>query len=304
MKITRRSFLQAAGISAAALAFAACGSKPASSASSTAASAAASTAEPVHFSGDGYDETVDYGALAGTTVTVAASPVPHADILKVAAQYLAAANITLDVKEFDDYVQPNMVVEEGEVYANFFQHVPYLDSFNAENGTHIVSVAGIHVEPMAVYPGTGTTLEAIEDGAKIAVPNDTTNEARALALLQESGLIKLDPNAGLTATKLDIVENPHNVEIEEVEAANIPNVLPDVAFGVINGNYAVGAGLNPTSDSVAVEGSASAYVNIVCVKEGNENTDLTKALVAAVMSSDVRDFISSTYTDGSVIAVF
>lgn len=302
MKLTRRNFLQAAGVSAAALAFTACGG--AASSSAPAASTADSAAAPVVFTGDGYDESVDYAALAGTTVTVAASPVPHADILKVAAAYLAEANITLDVKEFDDYVQPNMVVEEGEVYANFFQHVPYLDSFNEENGTHIVSVAGIHVEPMAVYPGTGTTLEAIEDGAKIAVPNDTTNEARALALLQEAGLIKLDPNAGLTATKLDIVENPHNVDIQEVEAANIPNVLPDVAFGVINGNYAVGAGLNPTTDSVAVEGSASAYVNIVCVKEGNENTDLTKALVAAVMSDNVRAFISDTYTDGSVIAVF
>lgn len=260
--------------------------------------------EAVVFEGDGYDATVDYAALAGTTITVAATPVPHVGILQVAAEYLAAADITLDIKEFDDYVQPNNVVEEGELFANFFQHIPYLDSFNDEYGTHLVSIAGIHVEPMAVYPGTGTTLEEIADGAKIAVPNDTTNEARALALLEEAGLIKLDPDAGLTATKLDIVENPHNIDVVEVEAANIPNVLADVDFGVINGNYAVGAGLNPTSDSVAVEGSASAYVNILVVKEGNENTDAAKALVAAVMSDKVRDYINDTYTDGSVIAVY
>jgi len=272
--------------------------------SSAPAESTAETPAAAKFEGDGYDASVDYAALAGSTIKVAATPVPHADILKVAAEYLKAADITLEVVEFDDYVQPNNVVEEGEIFANYFQHIPYLDSFNAEYGTHLVSIAGIHVEPIAVYPGTGTTLDEIADGAKIAVPNDTTNEARALALLENAGLIKLDPNAGLEATKLDIVENPHNIEIVEVDAANIPNVLADVDFGVINGNFAVGAGLNPTSDSVAVEGSASAYVNILVVKEGNENTDEAKALAAALKSDKVRDYINSTYTDGSVIAVY
>ena len=234
-------------------------------------------------------------------ITIAASPTPHAEILAVVAKHLPEG-YTLKVIEYNDYVQPNMVVESGEVFANYFQHVPYLDDFNRENGTHIVSVLGVHVEPMAVYPGKLSDLSNIPDGAQIAVPNDTTNEARALQLLEANGLIKLDPAAGITATKNDIVENPHKIEIVEVEAAAVPSIRQDVEFAIINTNFAVGAGLNPVNDGLVIEGSASAYVNIVCVKEGNEDTDEIKALVEAFNNQEVKDFITETY-GGSVVCV-
>jgi len=235
-------------------------------------------------------------------ITIAASPTPHAEILEVVKEALAKDGWTLKILEYKDYVQPNMVVESGEVFANYFQHVPYLDDFNAQNGTHIVSILGVHVEPMGVYAGKSNDLKNIKNGAKIAVPNDTTNEARALLLLQENGLIKVNPNAGITATKQDIIENPYNIEIVEAEAAAIPQVRVDVDFAVINCNYAIGAGLNPVKDSLAVEGSASAYVNIVCVKSGNENTDAAKALKKACEDASVKKFIDEKY-DGSVICV-
>lgn len=241
-------------------------------------------------------------APAVKEITVAASPTPHAEILAVAAKNLPEG-YSLKVIEYDDYVQPNMVVESGEVFANYFQHVPYLDDFNAQNGTHIVSLCGVHVEPMAVYAGKSADLANIPDGAQIAVPNDTTNEARALLLLEANGVIKLREGAGITATKNDIAENPHNVVIVEAEAAAVPSIRQDVDFAVINTNYAVGAGLNPVNDSLAIEGSASAYVNIVCVKAGNENTDEAKALTQAVQSQEVKDFITNTY-GGSVVCVF
>lgn len=255
------------------------------------------------FTGDGYDETVDYAALNGATVTVAASPKPHAEILNVAADILKEAGITLKVVEYDDYVQPNLVVDHGELDANFFQHVPYLDDFNAENGTKLVSVAGIHVEPMGVYGGKSTSLADIKDGAQIAVPNDTTNEARALLLLEKQGLIKLKENAGITATKNDIAENPHNIDIVEAEAAQLPRVLKDVDFAVINSNYAIEADLNPVKDALAIEDSSSEYVNVLVVKEGNENEPIIKALVAALESDKVRDYINTEY-NGSCVPVF
>lgn len=255
------------------------------------------------FTGDGYDETVDYAALNGATVTVAASPKPHAEILNVAADILKEAGITLKVVEYDDYVQPNLVVDHGELDANFFQHVPYLDDFNAENGTKLVSVAGIHVEPMGVYGGKSTSLADIKDGAQIAVPNDTTNEARALLLLEKQGLIKLKENAGITATKNDIAENPHNIDIVEAEAAQLPRVLKDVDFAVINSNYAIEADLNPVKDALAIEDSSSEYVNVLVVKEGNENEPIIKALVAALESDKVREFINTEY-NGSCVPVF
>jgi len=241
-------------------------------------------------------------AAGPVEITVAASPTPHAEILKVAAENLPEG-FTLKVIEYTDYVQPNMVVDSGEVFANYFQHVPYLDDFNAQNKTNVVSVCGVHVEPMAIYAGKANDLANIADGAKIAVPNDTTNEARALLLLEANGIIKLDPNAGITATKNDITENPHNVEIFEVEAAQVPNVRQDVDFAVINVNYALEAGLNPVKDSLAIEDSASAYVNIVCVKAGNENDPKTAALVQACQSQAVKEFIEKTY-DGAVVCVF
>lgn len=299
------------------LSLAACGSTAASStseaasgseAASTASSETASDAsDAVDFTGDGYDATVDYASLAGTTIKVAASPVPHADILKVAGDILAKADITLDVVEYTEYVQPNLVTESGEVDANYFQHGPYLEDFNKENNTHLVSVAAIHYEPLGLYPGKTKSLNDLADGAKIAVPNDTTNEARALQLLAAQGIITLKEDAGLTATKNDVVDNPHNIELVEMEAAQLPRTLSDVDFAVINGNYAADAGFSASKDALAVEDAASeaaqTYANLLVVEEGNENEPAIKALVAALTSQTVKDYIDSTY-DGAVVAVF
>ena len=238
------------------------------------------------------------------TITVAASPVPHAEILAEAAKILAKEGWTLKVTEFEDYVQPNLVVDSGEIDANYFQHVPYLDNFNAEKGTHLVSVAGIHYEPFGIYPGTKASLSDIADGDVIAVPNDTTNEARALLLLQDNGIIKLADGAGLTATVKDIVENPHNVKIQELEAAQVSRVKDEVAFVVLNGNYALEAGFSVAHDAVAYETSASTaaktYVNVLVVKEGNENNEGIQALAKVLKSDEIKQFIIDTY-DGAVV---
>lgn len=238
------------------------------------------------------------------TITVAASPVPHAEILAEAAKILAKEGWTLKVTEFEDYVQPNLVVDSGEIDANYFQHVPYLDDFNAEKGTHLVSVAGIHYEPFGIYPGTKASLSDIADGDVIAVPNDTTNEARALLLLQDNGIIKLADGAGLTATVKDIVENPHNVKIQELEAAQVSRVKDEVAFVVLNGNYALETGFSVAHDAVAYETSASTaaktYVNVLVVKEGNENDEGIQALAKVLKSDEIKQFITDTY-DGAVV---
>ena len=208
--------------------------------------------------------------------------------------------------EFTDYVLPNTALENGELDANYFQHVPYLNDFNAQNGTHLVSVAAIHYEPYGIYAGKTTSLENLADGATIAIPNDGTNEARALLLLEAQGLIKLKEGIGLTATKLDIAENPKNLDIQEIEAAQLARALQDVDVAVINGNYAIQAGLK-VSDALAVEDkdsvAAETYANVLVVKEGNENTEATKALIAALQSDTVRDFINAAY-DGEVIPIF
>ena len=280
-----------------ALSLAACGSSASSSAAESTAPAeseAASTSEAAS-----EEATSD---LAGTTLKVAASPTPHAEILNAVKDILAEQGITLEVVEFSDYVQPNLVTESGEVDANYFQHGPYLESFNEENGTHLVSVGAIHYEPFGIYPGKSSDLENIADGAVIAVPNDTTNESRALLLLQDLGYITLDENAGITATIKDITDNPYNIEFSEVEAAQLPNVLQDVDYAIINSNYAIAADINPVKDSLAIEGSSSAYGNILAVKEGNENSDKIKALKAALESKQVADFIADTY-GGSVVSV-
>ena len=248
------------------------------------------------------DEASDAAVESKGTITVAASATPHAEILEEAKPILAEQGWDLEVTVFDDYVQPNLVVESGEFDANYFQHIPYLDDFNAEQGTHLVNAGGIHYEPFGIYPGTKSSLDDLADGDVIAVPNDTTNEARALLLLQENGVIKLRDGAGITATKNDIVENPHNVEIVEAEAAQIPNVLKDVDYAVINSNYAINAGLNPVSDSLLIEGSSSAYGNILVTKQGNENSPKILALAAALNSKQVANFISDKY-NGSVISV-
>lgn len=243
-------------------------------------------------------------AEAKGTITVAASTTPHAEILAEAAPLLAEQGWELKVTEFEDYVQPNLVVESGDFDANYFQHIPYLDSFNAEQGTHLVNAGGIHYEPFGIYPGTKASLDELADGDTIAVPNDTTNEARALLLLEANGILKLKEDAGLTATVLDIVENPKNVEILELEAAQVARVKDEVAFVVLNGNYALAAGLSVGQDSIAFETSdseaAKTYVNVIAVKEGNEESEAIKALVGVLKSDAIKEFINGKY-DGAVI---
>ena len=282
-----------------ALSLAACGST-ASVSESAASSADAASSEAASTAETGSD-------LAGTTIKVAASPTPHAEILGVAKDLLAEQGITLDIIEFSDYVQPNMVTESGEVDANYFQHQPYLDSFNEENGTHLVSVGDIHYEPLGIYPGKSKSLDEISDGAVIAVPNDTTNEARALQLLAAQGIISIREDAGLTATVNDITENPHNVQVEELEAAQLPRTLADVDYAVMNGNYALEAGFSVSKDALATEDAnseaAQTYANVLVVKEGNENNPGVQALLKALKSQEVKDFINETY-DGAVVALF
>ena len=238
-----------------------------------------------------------------TVLNVAASATPHAEILEVCVPILKEQGIDLQVHVYGDYVVPNTAVEEGAEDANYFQHVPYLDNFNAENGTHLVSVAGVHIEPMGIYAGKTTSLDELADGASVAVPNDVTNEARALLLLEAQGLIKLSDDAGLDATPNDIVENPKNLTFKELEAAMIPNAVDEVDLSVINVNYALEAGFNPTEDALAIEDADSPYVNIVAVKEGNENNPAILALVDALQSDAVRDFINETY-GGAVVPAF
>lgn len=238
------------------------------------------------------------------TITIAASTTPHAEILAFAKDILANEGWDLEVTEFEDYVLPNNVVESGEIDANYFQHVPYLNNFNEENGTHLVSVAGIHYEPFGIYPGTKASLDELADGDTIAVPNDTTNEARALLLLQDNGIITLKEGAGLTATVNDIESYSVDIKIEELEAAQVSRVKEEVAFVVLNGNYALEAGFSVAKDSVAYEKSdseaAKTYVNIIVVKEGNENNEGVQALVNVLKSDEVKQFINDTY-DGAVV---
>jgi D-methionine transport system substrate-binding protein len=243
---------------------------------------------------------------ADKTITVAASPTPHAEILGSISEALAEEGWTLEVKEFEDYVQPNVATTEGDVDANYFQHVPYLEEYNAENGTDLVAVGNVHYEAMGVYKGSKDSFDALADGDKIAVPNDTTNEARALQLLAANGVITLKDGVGLEATKTDIVDNPKNIEVVELEAASIPGALQDVALGVINANYALGASLT-TDDAVAYEAqdseAAETYVNVIVVNKGNEESEKTKALVAAIQTEAVKKFIEDKY-NGAVIAKF
>ncbi|MCI6713727.1 MAG: MetQ/NlpA family ABC transporter substrate-binding protein [Lachnospiraceae bacterium] len=238
------------------------------------------------------------------TITVAASATPHAEILEQVKPILAEQGWDLEVTVFDDYVQPNLVVESGEFDANYFQHIPYLESFNEEQGTHLVNAGGIHYEPFGIYPGTKSDLTTLEKGDVIAVPNDTTNEARALLLLQDNGVITLKDGVGLEATVRDIVENPNEIEIQELEAAQVPRVIDEVAFVVLNGNYALEAGYNVVNDSIAYEKAdseaAKTYVNIIAVKEGNENNEGIVALVEALKSDEIKEYINNTYSGGVI----
>ncbi len=236
-------------------------------------------------------------------IVIGASPAPHAEILRAAGEVLAQKGYELDIKEYVDYIQPNLALESGDLDANYFQHLPYLESFNEENGTKLVSAASIHYEPFGIYAGKTKSLEELADGATVAVPNDTSNEARALLLLEAQGLIKLKEGAGLTATKNDIVENPKNIKLYEVEAAQIPRSIDDVDVAVINGNYAIDAGFK-MSDALAVEDSqsiaATTYGNVIAVQEGKENDEAIKALVEALKSDEVKQFMETTY-EGAVV---
>ena len=240
------------------------------------------------------------------TIKVGATPAPHADILEVAKDLMAEKGYTLEIVEYNDYVQPNNSVEEGSLDANYFQHITYMNNFNEENGTHLVSVAAIHYEPFGIYAGKTASLDALPDGAQIAVPNDGTNEARALLLLEQEDLITLKQGVGLSATKSDIASNPHNYEIVELEAQLLTTTLQDVDVAVINGNYAIDAGLK-VSEALAVEAAdgaaAEAYANVITVKAGNENNDAVKALVEVLKSDKIKTYIEETY-DGAVVPLF
>ena len=255
-------------------------------------------------------------ASANTKLVVGASATPHAEILEAAKPILAEKgidleivyfddyvqpNLQLDIVEFDDYVMPNTGVEDGSLDANYFQHQPYLNDFNAEQSTHIVSVATVHYEPMGLYvnPAKSIALDSIPDGATIAIPNDTTNESRALGLLEFNGLIKLDTEAGQTATVLDIAENPHKFDFVEVEAAQVPRTLADVDLGVINSNYALQAGTDVVGTPIAYESTEVAYPNIIAVREGDDREEL-KTLVEVLQGDEIVNFINETYK-GAVV---
>ena len=262
---------------------ASCGGSASSSASSASGSASASASASA--------------ASDDKVIKVAASPTPHAVILNDAvAPLVEKAGYKLEVVEFTDYVLPNTATEDGEVDANYFQHIPYLDQFNKENGTHLVNVAPVHIEPMSVYAGKTASFDELADGATVAVPNYTTNEARALLLLQTAGLIELEDPTNLAATPKDIKSNPKNLQFKEVEAATVPTILPDVDIAVINTNYAIGAQL-PKDLILITEAAESPYVNVLVVKEGNENTDKTKVLIDAITSQDVKDYIAKNFDD-------
>ena len=240
------------------------------------------------------------------TIKIAASATPHAEILEQAKESLAKKGYTLDIVVFDDYVQPNNVVESEEFQANYVEHVPYLNSFNEEKGTHLVNAGGVHYEPFGIYGGTKKSLDELADGDTIAIPNDTTNEARALLLLQDNGYLTLKEGAGLTATVNDITENPHNIKFQELEAAQVSRVREDVAYVVLNGNYALEAGLSVGKDALAAESkesqAATTYVNVIVVKEGHQNDEGIKALVDILQSAEISDYINKTY-DGAVVPI-
>ncbi len=246
-------------------------------------------------------------AEAGETVKIkiGATPSPHAEILEAAKDALKKKGVEIEIVTYNDYVQPNLATDQGEIDANYFQHLPYLEEFNKEKNTKVVSLGKVHYEPFGIYAGQSKDLKELKDGAKIAVPNDTTNEARALLLLQDNGIIKLKDGAGLTATKQDVVENPHNIELYEVEAAQIPRSLDSVDFACMNGNFALQANLKP-SDALVVEKAdseaAQTYANIVAVAEKNKDAAWAKTLVEVLQSKEIQDFINKKY-DGGVVPI-
>jgi D-methionine transport system substrate-binding protein len=245
----------------------------------------------------------DATAGGSSTLKVGATPVPHAELLNLVKDDLAAQGITLEVVEFTDYVTPNLALDAGDLDANFFQHLPYLETFSRERNLSLVSIFGVHVEPLGLYSSSAKSIGDLQDGAVIAIPNDPTNEGRALLLLQANGLITLSPDAGLEGTPLVITGNPKNLQFAELEAPQLPRALGDVDAAIINGNYALDAGLNPVRDSLILEGGESPYVNIVAVKKGNENDPRIQALSKALRSQKVKDYILAAY-NGGVVAAF
>ncbi len=240
-------------------------------------------------------------SAASQTITVGATPVPHAEILEFVKADLANEGFELVVKEFNDYVQPNLATDSGELDANFFQHIPYLEEFNKNKGTALVSVAGIHLEPMGVYSRKHSSFTIVSDGVSIAVPNDPTNESRALDIIAKTGVVTFKESA--LKTPLDIVSNPKNIVFKELEAAQMPRALDDTDFAVINSNFAMAAGLKPTEDSLVIEDKSSPYVNVLVVKAGNEESAKTKALIKALQSEKVKAFIDEKY-QGAVVPAF
>ncbi len=242
-------------------------------------------------------------ALHAAALRVGASPAPHAEILEAAADDLKALGIDLEIIEFTDYVKPNMSLSDGEIDANYFQHLPYLKSFCKDRGLKLVSVGSIHVEPMGFFSKRISKIQDLKDGALIALPGDPTNCGRALLLLQSAGLIGLSPEAGLEATELDVTDNPKKLRFRSLEAAQLPRVLDDVDGAVINGNYAIPAGLNPAKDALLVEGAQSPYANVIAVREGDEKRPEITALLQVLQSPKVDAFIRGRY-EGGVVPAF
>lgn len=238
-----------------------------------------------------------------TVLKVGATPVPHAELLALVADDLLDQGIELQVIEFTDYVKPNLALNDGELDANFFQHLPYLEDFNVEHKTQIISAGTVHVEPLALYSKKVDAADALPEGAVIAIPSDAVNGGRALILLEANGLITLSEDSGLDATELDIVENPKNLKFKAIEAAQLPRVLQDIDAAVINGNFAIEAGLNPLADGLLIEGAESPYANILAVREGETDSAAIQALLSALQSEEIKTFIETTY-EGSVVAAF
>ena len=289
----------------AAASLAACGSSGTTQTAATTEAAKTEASQETQGEAKAEETTQAEAKAEAVNIKIGATPSPHAEILEQAKDALAAEGINIEIVVYNDYVQPNLAVDQGELQANYFQHQPYLDDFNKENNTHVTSVGVVHYEPFGIYAGKANDLSNIQDGAQIAVPNDTTNEARALQLLQANGIITLKDGAGLTATKQDITENPHNVEILEVEAAQIPRSIESVDFACMNGNYAIDAGFKP-SDALAQEDASSeaaqTFANIVAVSEADANADWAKKLVEVLQSQEIEDYITKTY-EGGVIPI-
>ena len=293
----RRQLLGLASASAIATALAACGKAPSPKASVPAASAPAakSAASPA--------AAAKAAAPAPATIRVGATPVPHADMLKVAAKLLEKDKVTLKIVEFNDYVQPNKALEEKDLDANFFQHKPYLDDFQKNHKTHLAALAAIHIEPIGLYGGKQKSLDKVPEGAKVAIPNDPTNGGRALLLLQAAGLLKLKDGGTITSTKADIAENPKKIKLLELEAAAVPRSLADTDYAVINSNFALTVGLKPAKDALFIEKSDSPYANYLVVRQGDEKRPELQKLAAALRSPEVRKYIEDNLK-GAVVAAF